>query len=123
MAISLNVQAPRLEFNEPAYLDALRDAGCLDVYCYLAERREYVFENPFYAEHLRAKELMKGDRYVDALTILTAIENQKGAEGITAFLLFHVYADMEICFRETGNYEGAYRYSTKRLSLLNAFKS
>lgn len=123
MAISANVQAPLLEFNEPGYIDCLREAGCLDVYCYLTEKTDYVFENPFYAEHLKARALMKSDHYADALEILTEIEKQKGGEQITAFLLFRVYADMEICFRENGNYEGAYRYSSKRISLLNAFKS
>lgn len=123
MAISANVQAPLLEFNALGYLDCLREAGCLDVYCYLTEKTEYVFENSFYADHLRARELMRSGHYVEALEILTEIEKQKGAEQSTAFLLFRVYSDMEICFRENGNYEGAYRYSTKRLSLLNAFKS
>ena len=123
MAISANVQAPLLEFNELGYIDCLREAGCLDVYCYLTEKQDYVYENSIYAEHLRAKELMKRDHYTDALVILEEIEKQKGSDQITAFLLFRVYADMEICYRENGNYEGAYRYSTKRLSLLNAFKS
>lgn len=123
MAISANVQAPLLEFNELGYIDSLREAGCLDVYCYLTEKRDYVFENPFYAAHLRAKELMKSDHYGDALEILLDIEKQKGSDQITAYLLFRVYADMEICYRENGNYEGAYRYSSKRISLLNAFKS
>ena len=123
MAISANVQAPLLEFNELGYIDCLREAGCLDVYCYLTEKRDYIYDNSFYAEHLRARELMKNDYYGDALEILTEIEKQKGAEQITAFLLFRVYSDMEICYRENGNYVGAYRYSSKRLSLLNAFKS
>lgn len=123
MAISANVQSPLLEFNELGYIDCLREAGCLDVYCYLTERQDYVFENTFYAEHLRARGLMRAGRYADALTVMAEIEKQKGAEQITAFLLFRVYSDMEVCYRENGNYEGAYRYSTKRLSLLNAFKS
>ena len=123
MAISANVQAPLLEFNELAYIDSLREAGCLDVYCYLKERQDYVYDNSFYAEHLHARDLMRRGLYGDALTILRRIEEQKGTEQTTAFLLFRVYSDMEICYRENGNYEGAYRYSSKRMSLLNAFKS
>lgn len=121
--IGLNVQAPLLEFNEHGYIDQLREAGCLDVYCYLTEREEYTFENPFYADHLRARALMKEGDCTAALDLLCAIEKQKGADGITAFLLFRTYTDMEICYREIGNYEAAYRYSSKRMSLLSAFRS
>ncbi len=123
MAISANVQTPLLEFNEPGYIDCLRDAGCLDVYCYLTGRQEYVFENPFYAAHLRARANMHGGRYVEALEQLAELEKQKGAPQVSAFLLFRLYSDMEICCREISNFEGAYRYSTKRIALLNGFKS
>lgn len=123
MPIALNVQAPLLEFNEHAYIDHLRDAGCMDVYCYLTEREGYAFENPFYAEHLKARELMRKGDCPGAIERLCAVETQKGAEGITAFLLFRVYTDMEVCYREVGNYEAAYRYSSKRMTLLSAFRS
>lgn len=123
LAIAGNVQAPLLEFNEPAYIDCLREAGCLDVYCYLTERRDYVYENHFFADHLAARDIMRQGDYVGALREFCRIEEQKGAEEITAFLLFRLYADMEVAYREVGNYEGAYRYSTKRMSLLSAFRS
>lgn len=123
MPIGLNVQAPLLEFNEPGYIDHLRAAGCLDVYCYLAEREDYVFANNFYAEHLQARRLMKEGRCTEALSCLCRIEEQKGSDGITAFLLFRVYTDMEVCYRENGDYEAAYRYASKRMALLSAFRS
>ena len=123
MPIGLNVPAPLLEFNEHGYIDSLRRAGCLDVYCYLTEREGYAFENPFYADHLRARVLMKENNPTAAIALLCRIEEQKGADGITAFLLFRVYSDMEICYRELGDYESAYRYSSKRMSLLSAFRS
>jgi len=123
MPIGINVQAPLLEFNENGYIDSLRRAGCLDVYCYLTEKDGYLFENPFYAAHLKARTLMREGDAQGALALLCHIEEQKGTEGITAFLLFRLYADMEICYRELGNYEAAYRYSSKRMSLLSAFRS
>ncbi len=124
LAISMNVQAPLLEFNQPGYIDSLRRAGCLDEYRYLlGEGEGYIFENEFYGEHLSAKELMKTGHYPDALAMLRRIEDQKGDPKTTAFLLFRVYGDMEICYRETGNYEEAYRYSSKRVSMLAAFRS
>lgn len=121
--LGANIQAPLLEFNENSYIDSLRRAGCLDVFCYLTERKDYTYENAFYAEHLRARALLRSSHFQEALVLLSGIENHKGEENITAFLLIRVYADMEICYRELGDYEGAYRYSTKRLSLLSAFKS
>lgn len=124
MAIAANVQSPLLEFNQPGYVDNLRRAGCLDEYYYLVGTVEgYVFENDFYATHLAAKELMKTGHYPQALATLCRIEEQKGDPRTTAFLLFRVYGDMEICYRENGNYEEAYRYSSKRVSMLAAFRS
>lgn len=124
LPIALNVQSPLLEFNAPAYIDSLRRAGCLDEYRYLTEDdQSYVFENEFYAAHLRAKGLMKDRYYTEALTHLCGIEEHKGDPQITAFLLFRVYGDMETCYRENGNYEEAYRYSTKRMSMLAAFRT
>ncbi len=123
MPIALNVQAPLLEFNQNAYIDSLREAGCLDVFCYLTEREDYTFENTVYADHLAARRLLKGGHYVEALAALRRIEEQKGTEAVTAFLLFRLYADMEVCCRELGDYEGAYRYAGKRLTLLSAFAS
>lgn len=124
LPIALNVQAPLLEFNEPSYVDRMRRAVCLDEYHYLMGNTQgYVFENPHYATHLAARAKMKSDHYTEALAMLTGIEEQKGDKAITAFLLFRVYGDMEICHRENGNYEEAYRYSTKRMSMLAAFRS
>ena len=123
MPIAANVQSPLLEMNEQSYMDALRAAGCTDEYAYLMEKDTHVFENRFYAEHLRARALLRASHFSEALSILERIEAQKGAEEITAFLLFRTYLDMEVCYRELGNYEGAYRYASKRLSLLAAFRS
>ncbi len=123
MPIAANVQSPLWDFNENSYQDALRRAGCFDEYAYLTEDRTHTFENHFYAEHLRARSLLKNSHFTDALAILEKIEEEKGNEAISAFLLFRTYLDMEVCYRELGDYEGAYRYSTKRLSLLAAFRS
>ena len=124
LPIAMNVQAPLLEFNQPAYIDKMRRAVCLDEYRYLTGETEgYVFENPYYATHLTARAKMKTGHYAEALAMLKGIEEQKGDPKINAFLLFRVYGDMEICHRENGNYEEAYRYSTKRMSMLAAFRS
>lgn len=124
LPISANVQAPLLEFNEPGYLDCLREAGCLDIYCYLTERADhYVFENRFYADHLAARALLREGKYGEALPLLSRIEDQKGDPAVSAFLLFRLYGDLEVCHRETGDFEGAYRYASKRMTLLTAFRS
>ncbi len=124
LSIANNIQSPLLEFNEPAYVDSLRRAGCLDEYYYLMGKTEdYVFDNPFYAAHLSARTLIKERRYTEALAALCEIEEKKGDPRLTAFLLFRLYGDMEICYREDRNFEEAYRYSTKRVSMLAAFRS
>jgi len=40
----------------------------------------------------------------------------------SVLVLFRIYSDLEICHKELRNFEAAYRYSAKKLSLLSAFR-
>lgn len=119
-----NVQSPRFELDEKKYLAAADTAVFADLYHYLTEKSEnYTFHNPLYEAHLNARKRMKEGRYQDAITQLEALENQKAAAGMSAFLLFRIYSDLEHCQKELRDFESAYRYSGKRISLLSAFRS
>ena len=122
-AISENVQSPKLEFDSDLFLKNVNDAVFIDMYSYLMEDKTHKFFNKTLYEHLRAKELMRSFYYQNALEIMSKIEENKSALNVDATVLFNIYRDMEYCCKELRDYEGAYKYSSKRIALLAAFKS
>lgn len=122
-AISENVQSPKLEFDSENFLKSVNDAVCLDLYCYITEDKTHTFFNETMAKHLRAKELIRSFYYTDAMYIMSEIEHNKSSLKVDATTLFNIYCDMEYCCKELKDYEGAYKYSSKRIALLSAFKS
>ena len=71
----------------------------------------------------RALELVKERLYKDALDILTGIEEEKEGYSYNAYFTFCLYTDIETCFKQLYDFESAYRYSSKRISLLESFDS
>ena len=64
---------------------------------------------------------MKERHYADALSLLLEIENTKSNYERNSYLMFCVYGDMEICYRQLFDFENAYRFATKRISLMEGF--
>lgn len=122
-SVARNPQAPKWEIGVDRYCSLVNDAVRLEQYRYLAEVDTFPVYDRLLIDHMRAKSLISSRRYADALILLSGIEDRKGSERISSYLLFRIYADTEICYRELGDYENAYRYSTKRISLLNAFQT
>lgn len=124
LAITRNVQAPKYEVSASAFIDWRERAVFDDLFYYASENFEnHVFQNPYYAAHADAKRLMAKGNKADAIKALEALEEKKSEKGFSVFILFRVYADLELCHKELYNYEAAYRYSTKRMSLLSAFRA
>lgn len=122
-ALSGNVSAPRRDFDEALYQKHANRATESELYAYVTDKADYPYTDPLFAEHQAARLLMKERRYREALPKLTALEEHKGEDGVSAYFLFRLYSDMEICFREEQDFERAYKYSTKRITLLSAFQS
>ena len=40
-----------------------------------------------------------------------------------SFAVFGIYADLEQCYKQLYDFENAYRYSSKRMSMLEGFKT
>ena len=89
---------------------------------YFIQDSTFNYNNVDYREHLAAKDMIKQRKYDLALKYLTAIEERRGENTYNAYLIFGVYTDLEICYKQLAKYEMAYRYACKRLSLLEAFK-
>lgn len=121
LAISKNPQSPRLELDDIQYV-ALANSACQnDLYHYLMDQMHYAYRNNAMQTHMKARQLMQNGRFDEAYKQMCKIEERKEHES--SFVLFRVYGDMEICARNRRDFENAYRLSTKRLSLLSAFKS
>lgn len=118
-----NIQMPRFALTASAYKALVTDATWEELYWYLTDDLEaHTFRDPLIAEHVAAKALLSKGKHAEALAALTAIEAKRSTPGFSVLVLFRLYADIELCYKEMFNYEEAYRYASKRLSLLAAFR-
>ena len=62
-------------------------------------------------------------KYKEAIALLSSIENLRGSGSYNAYVIFGVYTDMENCYKQLADYENAYRYASKRISLIEGFKT
>ena len=121
LAICNNVNLPLLEFDESTYLDGTQGYDDIDLYKYMTADMTHEFKNRQYAMHLEAKRLMKERRIPDALALLTKIEDTRRDYPSNPYLFFSLYADLESCYKMILDFEKAYKYSSKRISLLEGF--
>jgi len=122
-SIAENIQSPLLEFDSDFYEQTIRHNADLEFYKYVIQDYSFNFSNEIYKMHIGAKELIKNRRYAEAIVDLIEIEKTKNADTYNSYVLFSVYGDLERCFRQLGDFENAYRYASKKLSLLDAFKT
>ena len=121
-AIASNIQSPLLDFDIKAFEDGLRLGFDFEFYRYLMQDFDYKYTNITFARHLEAKNAIKERKYNTAISLLNSIENEKNANSYNAYVVLGVYNDLENCYKQLFDYENAYRYATKRLALLEAFK-
>lgn len=123
ISIARNIQSPLLEFDALKYTVALADSVDYEFFKYLTIDAAYAFETPTYSLHMEAKTLIKERNYLEAIKrLLNAVELSKN-EDYNAFVVFSLYTDLEYCYKQLYNYEKAYLYSSKRMTLLESFKS
>jgi hypothetical protein len=84
---------------------------------------DYKFTNRIYAKHFEAKKLMKERDFTTAAAVLSEIDTTKRSGEYNSYAIFAIYFDLEICYKQLLDFERAYKYSSKRLSLLEGFKS
>ena len=121
LSVANNIGAPLLEFDSKAYEINYAKSYDYDFFKYVTMDFDYKFENEYYGKHLYAKQLLKKYSYYEAIAVLREIEESKN-DVYNACVLFGVYSDLEVAFRQIGDFENAYRYASKKLSLISAFK-
>jgi transcriptional regulator with XRE-family HTH domain len=122
-SIASNIQAPLLEFNDAEYADGLQNTFDYDMYKYLVQDYDYEFQNESMKSHAVAKKLMRERKYSDAVPKLLEACEKMVAIGYNSFVIFGLYADLEQCYKQLFDFENAYRYASKRMSMLEGFKT
>lgn len=122
-SLAENIQSPLLEFDNSIVEETISTEAELDFYNYVIQNNNHQYKTVVYSTHLGAKEKIRNRHYYDALNDLLSIEKEKNNFSYNAYFVFSVYSDIEACYRQLGDFENAYRYASKRLSLIDAFKS
>ena len=122
-SIASNIQAPLLEFNESEYVEGLYSTFDYDIYRYLMQDYEYEFKSESLRSYAQAKKLIRERRYSDAVPRLLQASEKIASSGYNAFVLFGIYTDLEQCYKQLFDFENAYRYASKRMSMLEGFKT
>lgn len=71
-----------------------------------------------YLLHIKAKIEIKHENYIRALTYLHEILSEHDISDIDSVFLFRIYGDLELCYKETEDYQNAYVYSEQKNELL-----
>lgn len=122
-AICKNIQSPLLEFDKDEFTSSFSDGFELEFYHYLIMDSAYEYQNQTYRAHLFAKGLITKRDYEGALEVLVPLIDDIRRSGYNAFVMLGIYTDIENCYRQIGDYENAYRYARKRMSLGEGFNS
>lgn len=123
LAVCTNFNSPLLEFDNSLFETMLDSYLEADLYHYIKLDADYKFRHIPYLKHMEAKKLMHERKYKDALDILLEIESTRGNYDFDAFFIFSVYSDIDNCYKNLFDFENAYRYSSKRISLIEGFNS
>lgn len=122
-AVAKNIQSPLLELDMKALEKNEQFTNDYEFYKYITLDLAFEYKDAFYKRHVSAKNMIRERDYFGAIKILKQLENEKTPNSYNAYSFFSVYSDMEICYRQLGDFENAYRYSSKRLSMLEGFKT
>ena len=122
-AICKNVNAPLLEFDPIETSKFLLNSVNFEYIRYLSGDLEYNYENQTLKHHVEAKKLIKARDYKSAISILITACDFAKSFGYDAYTVFSIYSDLENCYKQLYDFEKAYLYASKKLSLIEGFKS
>jgi len=122
-ALAENIQSPLLEFDVKNFELGIDPDFEHELYRYITADYEFKYKNPIYRKHAEAKNLIKDRQYSRALSLLEEITEDKNPKTYNSYVMFGVYTDMEYCSKQLANFEAAYKFASKRLSMLEGFKA
>lgn len=118
-----NVNSPLLDFDKDVFCDIMTDVVDLEFFKYLCNEWDYDYSNELFKKHADAKIKIKERKYYDAIKILLEISEAKSSYEYHAYLMYLVYGDLDYCYKQIYDFENAYKYATKRISMLEGFNS
>ena len=121
-AVAKSPESPRWEVRREEYLSSAEKAIGYNDYLYLTDENGIPCDRDSIKLHREARDMIANRRYREALTTLLALEEKKSSGELPPYFLYRIYSDTETCYRELGDFEMAYRYSSKRVSLLREFR-
>ena len=122
-SLAENIQSPLLEFDIKKFEANLDPDFEYEFYKYVTGDFAYDYSNPVLKKHCQAKEQMKNRKYGEAIKNLEEIVAAKSTETYNCYVMFGVYTDLEQSAKQLLNFELAYKYASKRLSMLEGFKT
>ena len=123
LAICSNISSPLLEFDPIDVENGLLNNLDYEYLKYLSLDFDFRYKNQALFEHIEAKKDIKARDYHKAISRLnTALDFVRGTE-YDAYTVFGIYSDLETCYKQLSDYEKAYSYASKKLSLIEGFKS
>ena len=122
LSIAENINSPKLHFDEAIYLSNISESTDEEFYHYYCLDFSYPYQNEILSLHMRAK-MMRNRNYPGAISLLSEAEDKKNADNYDAFVFLGIYSDLESSYKELADFEHAYRYASKRISLMEYFKT
>ena len=123
LALTANIQSPLLELDTEMFEPDEDLIYENEFYSYVSNETGRSYTVVDFKRHMIAKAMMRDRDYYSAIKLMKEIEEEKTAKTYNAYVIFGIYTDMESCYRQLGDFENAYRYSSKRISMLEGFKS
>lgn len=122
-AIAKNIKAPMLELDTNNFESSINTRYDLEFYNFIKSNSAYGYTDPILSSHITAKTYIKEFKYLKALELLHEIEAVKSKKNYNAYLVLNLYTDIEYCYKQIADFENAYKYSTKRMTLMEQFDS
>ena len=123
MSFVKNVNSPLLDFDKDEFYSKSVDLVEFEFFKYVCNDMEYSYSNPIFGKHIAAKAKIKERKYYEAIKLLLEIAESKSEFEYNAYLMYGVYGDLDNCYRQIFDFENAYKYSGKRISMLEGFRS
>lgn len=123
MSFVKNVNAPLLDLDIDAFYSAADETSDLEFFKYVCNDTEYSYKHPFFKKHIAAKLKMRERKYYEAIAILLEIAESRGSFEYNAYLMYGVYSDLDSCYKQIHDFENAYKYAEKRISMMEGFNS
>ena len=123
MSFVKNVNSPLLDFDIDSFYRAVNDNADFEFFKYVCNDTEYRYKNPVFQKHISAKIKIKERKYYDAIAILLDIAESKSSFEYNAYLMYGVYSDLDNCYKQVLDFENAYKYAEKRISMMEGFNS